>query len=575
MKKARPTTKDVDVAQLEGLLARIEGTVTQEDHALVAALVSTLLEVHRLLRRERATVARLRGLLGITSSEKTAKVLGDGATRGGAPDGQGADDATITSPTVEPPTDATSTEESATSGDASSGANATSDTAPRAPGHGRIACAAYVAECTPVPHERLHAGQTCPDCEHGKLHVHPPAPVLRLFGQPSLAARRWDLECLRCGGCGCLFTAQPPVEAQGPKCSESATGALIVHHYGMGVPFHRLAQVQKCFGVPLPASTQWEAVRDALPAVMPAYLALAELAANADVLLNDDTHVKILGLMGKRRAKLVDAEGLERPDRTGLFTTSIIARTAVGLIALFASGRQHAGENLSDLLNLRACGAPLPVHMCDGLDHNRSDDHDVIECNCLAHARRHIVDQIDNHRDLCAHALREIGTVFKNDETCRARRMSDQERLAHHQRESAHIIEGLRSWMLALLAKEVEPNSGLGQAFTYFLKRWTTLTAFLRVPGAPIDNNPSERGVKRAIRLRNASLFYRSLSSAHVGDIYMALIYTTELHGSDPFRYITALLTHHKAVAEHPHDWLPWNYDSALAQLTAPVAAAA
>ena len=29
MKKARPTTKDVDVAQLEGLLARIEGAVTQ------------------------------------------------------------------------------------------------------------------------------------------------------------------------------------------------------------------------------------------------------------------------------------------------------------------------------------------------------------------------------------------------------------------------------------------------------------------------------------------------------------------------------------------------------------------
>ena len=55
----------------------------------------------------------------------------------------------------------------------------------------------------------------------------------------------------------------------------------------------------------------------------------------------------------------------------------------------------------------------------------------------------------------------------------------------------------------------------------------------------------------------------------------MALIYTTELHGGDPFRYITALLTHHKAVAERPHDWLPWNYDSALAHETARIATAA
>ncbi len=238
-----------------------------------------------------------------------------------------------------------------------------------------------------MPHASLRAGQLCPTCAHGKLHSHPPAPVLRLFGQPSIIARLWSLQRLRCGGCGDLFTAQPPVEARGPKCSESATGAVIVHHYGMGVPFHRLAQVQKCFGVPLPASTQWQAAHEALPAVTPAYLALVTLAANGDTIYNDDTHVKILALMGKRRTQLVDAGALERPDRTGLFTTSIVARTAVGPIALFASGRQHAGENLSDLLDLRALDAPLPVHMCDGLDRNRSDAHEVIESNCLAHAR--------------------------------------------------------------------------------------------------------------------------------------------------------------------------------------------
>jgi hypothetical protein len=35
----------------------------------------------------------------------------------------------------------------------------------------------------------------------------------------------------------------------------------------------------------------------------------------------------------------------------------------------------------------------------------------------------------------------------------------------------------------------VEPNSSLGGAFDYLLKRWKALTRFLHLPGAPLDNN--------------------------------------------------------------------------------------
>jgi transposase len=37
--------------------------------------------------------------------------------------------------------------------------------------------------------------------------------------------------------------------------------------------------------------------------------------------------------------------------------------------------------------------------------------------------------------------------------------------------------------------KLVEPNSGLGQALCYMRKHWPALTLFLRVAGAPLDNN--------------------------------------------------------------------------------------
>ena len=59
----------------------------------------------------------------------------------------------------------------------------------------------------------------------------------------------------------------------------------------------------------------------------------------------------------------------------------------------------------------------------------------------------------------------------------------------------------------------------MGNAINYMLKRWNKFTLFLRRPGAPLHNNIVERTLKRAIRHRNNSLFYRSQRGAHVGDI--------------------------------------------------------
>ncbi len=73
----------------------------------------------------------------------------------------------------------------------------------------------------------------------------------------------------------------------------------------------------------------------------------------------------------------------------------------------------------------------------------------------------------------------------------------------------------------------------------YLLKRWDKLTRFLHVPGVPLDNSLAERALKMAIRHRRNSLFYRSQNGADVGDIYMTLIYSAELHGQNPFDYLT------------------------------------
>ena len=105
----------------------------------------------------------------------------------------------------------------------------------------------------------------------------------------------------------------------------------------------------------------------------------------------------------------------------------------------------------------------------------------------------------------------------------------------------------------------------IGVAINYMLKRWDALTLFLRVPGAPLDNNICERALKKSILHRKNSLFYLTEHGARVGDTFMSLIYTCELSAANPFEYLTALQNHADQVAQGPEHWMPWNYADALA----------
>ena len=128
-------------------------------------------------------------------------------------------------------------------------------------------------------------------------------------------------------------------------------------------------------------------------------------------------------------------------------------------------------------------------------------------------------------------------------------------------------MEQLRTWLQEQRAtKQVEPNSGLGQAIAYMLKHWEPLTLFLHKAGAPLDNNRSEQALKMAILHRKNSLSYKTLNGARTGDLFMSLIHTCRLNGVNPFEYLLAIATHPDAVKLLPQTWLPWNYPRSAAK---------
>ena len=109
--------------------------------------------------------------------------------------------------------------------------------------------------------------------------------------------------------------------------------------------------------------------------------------------------------------------------------------------------------------------------------------------------------------------------------------------------DDAPVLENLRrEFQEGLEKRKIEPNSGLGAGVGYMLDRWETLTKFLKVAGAPLDNNESERLLKAAILLRKNSLHYKTQRGADGGDTFTTVIETCWANGVNPFRYMLVVV---------------------------------
>jgi transposase len=432
-------------------------------------------------------------------------------------------------------------------------------------GHGRNGADAYrSAEKVGVKHQKLAHGDRCPDCARGNVYTQKePKALVRIVGQAPLAATVYELERLRCNACGQMFTVEEP-EGVGPeKYDETASAMIAQLKYGSGVPFHRLEKMEELLGIPMPAATQWEVVEEAAEVIKPAQEELIRQAAQGEVLHNDDTSMRVLRM-----------EREPSDERTGVFTSGIVSTSSGRKIALYFTGRQHAGENLAEVLKRRATKLAAPLQMCDALSRNTpklTSGTEILLANCLAHGRRQFVEIAPNFPDQCRYVLESLGSVYHTDAEARERKLSPEDRLRFHQEHSGPVMKQLHSWLEAQLAEhKTEPNSGLGKAITYLLRHWKALTAFLRQPGAPLDNNICEQALKRAVLHRKNALFYKTLHGAEVGDLFMSLIHTCQLAGVNSFEYLTELQRHVPELIARPSEWMPWNYREKLAHAPPP-----
>src|SRR3954449_3810454 len=424
------------------------------------------------------------------------------------------------------------------------------------PGHGRRSASDYPGAKRVSCHDPLRqAGDRC-GCG-GKLYeAKTPAVFLRFTGQPLVGATCYEQTVLRCSSCQQRFPAPLPEGVPAEKYDATADVAIVMAKYAAGLPFHRLEQKEEAFGVPLPPSVQWERAEAVANALLPVYLYLRILAAQAGVLIGDDTRVQILSCYQENEQRAADGQ------RHGLHTTGIVAHStekAQPSIVLYVSGRQHAGENLGELLELRSAEQSPPLQVGDALAANWSHASPVITVKCLAHARRQFTDIEEMFPEECRHVRESFATVYYYDSQTAG--MTPEQRRTHHQLYSAPVLERLQNWISTQFAqRRVEPNSALGKALAYLQRHWEGLTQFLRLGNAPLDTNAVERALKRVVLHRKNALFFRTEQGSAVGDLLMSVIETCRANGIRAADYLMQVMKNTRAVREDPAQWLPWAY---------------
>jgi transposase len=237
----------------------------------------------------------------------------------------------------------------------------------------------------------------------------------------------------------------------------------------------------------------------------------------------------------------------------------LVVQVGEPTICLYYSGRAHAGDNLKALLEQRQGSLDKPLVMSDALSSNEADETALIRCHCLAHGRRQFSELEDVFPQECQGVIQALKPVFDHDDHARDEQRSPEARWAYHQEYSRPIMDGLKTWLAQQIDEHlIEPNSSLGKAIVSMQGHWETLTRFLSVPSAPLDNNLVERALQLFIRQRKNSLFYATEHSAYIASVLTSLIATCLHAGVNALEDLVALQEHRAEVFAEPAAWLPW-----------------
>ena len=180
---------------------------------------------------------------------------------------------------------------------------------------------------------------------------------------------------------------------------------------------------------------------------------------------------------------------------------------------------------------------------------------EITRAGCWAHLRRKVIDAEKAAPEIAREAIELVRKLYAVEK--QARDLSVTTRLELRQEESAPVLGHLRKKLLEW-KEQLLPKHPMAEAVNYALGQWTELNVFCSDGAVAIDNNVSEREMKRVVLNRKNSLFVGNPRGGRTGAILASLTSTCRRHDVDPQLYLTQLLTNLSQVrkSELPN-WLP------------------
>lgn len=182
----------------------------------------------------------------------------------------------------------------------------------------------------------------------------------------------------------------------------------------------------------------------------------------------------------------------------------------------------------------------------------------VKEVNCWAHARRYFFKALTSDPERAKEALGMIGALFRIERSIAdsSRKKKEQVRGKH----SASIVERYFAWCDAEFSKLIE-GSPIYDGVRYSRNQRKGLSRFLGDGRLPLDNNISERALRRQAVGRKNWLFLGSDEGGHTNSVFTSLLASCRMLSVEPWSYLRDLFCllprwpHHKVLELAPVNW--------------------
>lgn len=358
-----------------------------------------------------------------------------------------------------------------------------------------------------------------------------------------------------CETCGAETPAPPPppMPFDRAACTFALMAWLCFAKCGLFLPLDRMCHDFEAQGARIPSATLtrwWQRGADLLLPV----------AASVRASLLADSHVRMDGtglLVTFPREKGEPKKGPARPGDTDANGYLLRKEPLNGQILVFGND-EHAvfwytptreGHHILDFFTVGQDEDGQPIRWRGTITADALSAYDClfegggrIETGCNAHAFRKFRDEADKAPLIASRALAFIGKLFQIEATARKNGLVGVALLAHRQQHARPVAIEFRKWLGEHIDDLLLTNP-VRKAMQYYLNHWAALTRFLDDPDVLLDNNWSERALRKVALLRNNSMFAGGEDGAVRLCTLFTLIQTCRLIKVDAYEYLAWALS--------------------------------